>query len=206
MAIAQGLADRFGAQVTALFGVGPDDTPAAFAYSAGAALRYGEDGDRLGERERVRLRDLCGKRELECLVRSCWRLPPSRFRGGSGLCGPAHPRPARERGRGRRAAAKLRRILESAAQVHVAIWSRQPPVAPFSRLDVHGWLNRHGIASQVHERDPSTQVADELLLLAADLHADLLVMGVGYGHSRIREQLFGGVARARRWCCSPCPS
>lgn len=48
----------------------------------------------------------------------------------------------------------------------------------------------------MHQRDPSTQVADELLLLAADLHADLLVMGVGYGHSRIREQLFGGVARA----------
>ena len=39
-----------------------------------------------------------------------------------------------------------------------------------------------------------TDIADELLSRAADLDADLIVMG-GYGHGRTREWLFGGVTR-----------
>jgi nucleotide-binding universal stress UspA family protein len=38
-------------------------------------------------------------------------------------------------------------------------------------------------------------VANDLAALAIDVGADLVVMGC-YGHSRIREQVFGGVTRA----------
>jgi nucleotide-binding universal stress UspA family protein len=38
-------------------------------------------------------------------------------------------------------------------------------------------------------------VANDLVALASDVRADLVVMGC-FGHSRIREQVFGGVTRA----------
>ena len=38
------------------------------------------------------------------------------------------------------------------------------------------------------------QIGERLLSLAADVSADMLVMGA-YGHSRIRESLLGGVTR-----------
>ena len=37
--------------------------------------------------------------------------------------------------------------------------------------------------------------ADAIVELAAEVDADLVVMGC-YGHSRLREQMFGGVTRA----------
>ena len=40
-----------------------------------------------------------------------------------------------------------------------------------------------------------TPVADIILSRAADLTADLIVMG-GYGHSRLRELVLGGVSRS----------
>jgi nucleotide-binding universal stress UspA family protein len=85
-------------------------------------------------------------------------------------------------------------LLQRATEVHVASWARQPPMAPFSRLGVQGWLQRHGIASRIHHRDLVSRVADELTALAEELGADLVVMGC-YGHSRIRERVFGGVTR-----------
>jgi hypothetical protein len=85
-------------------------------------------------------------------------------------------------------------MLERASQVHVATWARQPSSAPFSGLGVHGFLKRHGIASRVHRRNPTPHVADELSSLAVELGADLIVMGC-YGHSRLRERVFGSVTR-----------
>ncbi|KWT93219.1 MULTISPECIES: universal stress protein [unclassified Variovorax] len=41
---------------------------------------------------------------------------------------------------------------------------------------------------------PDLAAADALLSHAADIHADLIVMG-GYGHSRLRELVLGGVTR-----------
>jgi nucleotide-binding universal stress UspA family protein len=38
-------------------------------------------------------------------------------------------------------------------------------------------------------------IADTILAQVAEERADLLVMG-GYGHSRVRELLFGGVTRS----------
>jgi nucleotide-binding universal stress UspA family protein len=54
----------------------------------------------------------------------------------------------------------------------------------------------HDIAAQavVVEPAPGESVAAALLRAAASLDTDLLVMG-GYGHSRWRELLLGGVTR-----------
>ena len=56
-------------------------------------------------------------------------------------------------------------------------------------------LARHGIKPEVRTSFASDiSVGDEILSRAADLDADLLVMGA-YGHSRFREIVFGGVTR-----------
>ena len=86
-------------------------------------------------------------------------------------------------------------LMAHAAEVHVASWGDHPPAAPYSRLDASEWLRRHGIASRTHARPPSSRVAEELAALAGDLQADLVVMGC-YGHTRLRERMFGGVTRS----------
>src|SRR5262245_12319529 len=56
-------------------------------------------------------------------------------------------------------------------------------------------LARHGIKPEVRTSiAPDISVGDEILSRAADLDADLLVMGA-YGHSRFRELIFGGATR-----------
>jgi nucleotide-binding universal stress UspA family protein len=58
-------------------------------------------------------------------------------------------------------------------------------------------LGRHGLhaRTQVVRHELSTlAVSDTLLAQAAELDADLLVMGA-YGHSRLREMILGGVTR-----------
>jgi nucleotide-binding universal stress UspA family protein len=61
--------------------------------------------------------------------------------------------------------------------------------------DIALHLARHGVKAQV-ERTVSAGigVGNTLLSQAADLQADLLVMGA-YGHSRVRELLLGGTTR-----------
>jgi nucleotide-binding universal stress UspA family protein len=56
-------------------------------------------------------------------------------------------------------------------------------------------LARHGIKTTVRTSVAGDiSVGDEILSRIADMGADLLVMGA-YGHSRIRELVFGGVTR-----------
>ena len=86
-------------------------------------------------------------------------------------------------------------LMALAAEVHVASWGTHPPIAPYSRLDIAAWLRRHGIACRMHLGAPSSRVAEELAALAVDLQADLVVMGC-YGHTRLRERVFGGVTRS----------
>jgi nucleotide-binding universal stress UspA family protein len=85
------------------------------------------------------------------------------------------------------AAAKRATILVADADVD------EDGEAPGDELAVH--LSRHGIAATV-ERTLSDDipVADVFLSRAADLGADLLVMGC-YGHSRMRELVLGGMTR-----------
>jgi nucleotide-binding universal stress UspA family protein len=62
--------------------------------------------------------------------------------------------------------------------------------------DIGQHLARHGLKVDVH-RIPGgdIDVADGLLSHAADSAADFMVMG-GYGHSRLREFVLGGVTRS----------
>lgn len=56
-------------------------------------------------------------------------------------------------------------------------------------------LARHGITAQAaHTVAEDVAAADVLLNQASDMGADLIVIG-GYGHSRTREFVFGGVTR-----------
>jgi nucleotide-binding universal stress UspA family protein len=54
-------------------------------------------------------------------------------------------------------------------------------------------LKRHDLVVEGHHLQPgSHSTAETLLAAASEIEAGLLVMG-GYGHSRLREQVFGGV-------------
>jgi nucleotide-binding universal stress UspA family protein len=61
--------------------------------------------------------------------------------------------------------------------------------------DVGLFLARHGIKVTVSQQTADdVDVGNQLLSRAADLDADLIVMG-GYGHSRLKELVLGGVTR-----------
>jgi nucleotide-binding universal stress UspA family protein len=56
------------------------------------------------------------------------------------------------------------------------------------------WLAAHGVGADLRREADVCGAANQLLSRAADLGADLLVAG-GYGHSRLREWVLGGVTR-----------
>ena len=61
--------------------------------------------------------------------------------------------------------------------------------------DVALYLARHGVkASAARQSAPGLDIGSQVLSRAADDGADLIVMG-GYGHSRLRELVLGGVTR-----------
>ena len=63
---------------------------------------------------------------------------------------------------------------------------------PEPGADLAAYLARHGIATTVHRLPrEGREVGDILNRSAIDLGADLLVMG-GFGHSRLRQRIFGG--------------
>ncbi len=89
-------------------------------------------------------------------------------------------------------------LIEPGATVTVLTIARPGGAAP----DVPGaaiapHLARHGLRGTATRSVGDGQIheADLLLSYAADLGADLLVMG-GYGHSRVRELTLGGVTRS----------
>jgi len=62
-------------------------------------------------------------------------------------------------------------------------------------VDLGQHLARHGLKVEVKRiTSPDIDVASTILSYAADTSADFLVMG-GYGHSRLREFVLGGVTR-----------
>lgn len=87
-------------------------------------------------------------------------------------------------------------LLRLADQVHVVMWNdSQSPYSATDATPLLACLQRHGVVAEVHPQGAATsQLGDHLLSLAADLDADLLVMGC-YGHARIREWVTGGVTR-----------
>ncbi|MFV3075533.1 universal stress protein [Niveispirillum fermenti] len=93
-----------------------------------------------------------------------------------------------------RALALAMPLLEKADAVHVlgvdTLRTDADEAAP-----VVEYLAWHGIPATYHKLDGSGSVAAQLQERCAEVGADLLVMG-GYGHSRLRELILGGVTRA----------
>ena len=74
--------------------------------------------------------------------------------------------------------------------------ARRKPIAVELANATATWLAGHGVAAERRTETGAIEVGlgDELLSRAADLGADLIVMG-GYGHGRAREWALGGVTR-----------
>lgn len=84
-------------------------------------------------------------------------------------------------------------LMKAAASVHIVAIAEEP--LDFPSTEVAAYLSRHGIHAEIHERQAEPSVAEALRASARELGASCIVMG-GYGHSRFRERVFGGVTRA----------
>jgi nucleotide-binding universal stress UspA family protein len=87
-------------------------------------------------------------------------------------------------------------FLKKAKQVEIVIVSEKPnkkDEIPGADLGQH--LARHGLKVEIeHITAPDINVASAILSYVADSGTDMIVMG-GYGHSRLREVVLGGVTR-----------
>ena len=86
-------------------------------------------------------------------------------------------------------------LMQAAEEVHAVLIDPVPSFeghGPEPGADLAAYLGRHGIATTVHRLPREGKETGEVLRrTAADLGADLIVMG-GFGHSRLRERIFGG--------------
>ncbi len=84
----------------------------------------------------------------------------------------------------------------SATVTVLTVETRAPDTRVLPTADIAEHLARHGLAVSAARTVVSDGLApaDALLDYAADIGADLLVVG-GYGHSRTREMILGGVTR-----------
>src|SRR6185295_519391 len=87
-------------------------------------------------------------------------------------------------------------LLQGAENVHILeIKGRGDESSMSPDTSIAASLARHGIKPTIRTSVASDiSVGDEILSRLSDLDADLLVMGA-YGHSRMRELVFGGVTR-----------
>ena len=87
-------------------------------------------------------------------------------------------------------------LLQLADKVHVmAVNPRHGEHGNVPGADIGLYLARHGVRVEVKsDHGAEIDVGNELLSRAADLDADLIVMG-GYGHSRLKEWVLGGATR-----------
>lgn len=94
-------------------------------------------------------------------------------------------------------------LLESewASAAHISVITIDPERSPRraagrSAAQICGWLERKGLNITLHPISSQGQDEGEVLLAEAHaLGADLLVVG-GYGKTRLREFVFGGVTRS----------
>lgn len=93
-----------------------------------------------------------------------------------------------------RAAHSARPLLAEASSIDALtvkhFWGAEP-YGPVPGVAFTQWLSRHGVSPELRELEGS-DVADVILADLAERDRDVLVMGA-YGHSRLREALFGGV-------------
>jgi len=90
-------------------------------------------------------------------------------------------------------------LLRVAKQVQVVSWNedKQTTRAIGARLEsLHHWLMWQGVSAEVRVEAvvDGVRISDAILSRAADLNADLIVMGA-YGHSRWIERVMGGATR-----------
>lgn len=95
----------------------------------------------------------------------------------------------------RRAVSDALPLLKAARQVEVATINEGDLGAEKASLeDLLAWLRRHDIKARGDVHAGKEGAADTLESISRQAGADLVVTG-GYGHSRLREWLFGGMTR-----------
>jgi nucleotide-binding universal stress UspA family protein len=86
-------------------------------------------------------------------------------------------------------------LLRQADRVTVLEWGARESDCRGAALDIGAYLELQGIQAALERQAAEPPEVGELLLSrAADLGADLLVMGC-YGHGRMRELVLGGATR-----------
>lgn len=87
-------------------------------------------------------------------------------------------------------------LLRQAEKVHILeVRERKDDANLTPDTSIAAALARHGIKPAIHSTlAPDITIGDEILSRLSDLDIDLLVMGA-YGHSRMREIVFGGATR-----------
>ncbi|RZL96208.1 MAG: universal stress protein [Variovorax sp.] len=92
--------------------------------------------------------------------------------------------------------AALPLLIEAPHVTLVSLRRSDQPQDPARLLgaEMTHWLQRHGVRATAEQDVTDVDIADALLSRASDLDVDLIVMG-GYGHSRLREFMLGGVTR-----------
>ena len=97
-----------------------------------------------------------------------------------------------------RAVADALPILKRAAKVHVIVFNgkkgSQDGHGPHPGTEIALYLSRHGVKVEASEEETSIDIGSALLSRMSDYGSDMLVMG-GYGHSRFRETILGGITR-----------
>jgi nucleotide-binding universal stress UspA family protein len=87
-------------------------------------------------------------------------------------------------------------LLAAAQEVRLVMVDPEESDDSEPGADAAAYLARHGIAVSVDRLDSGDlSIAETLRRHAADMSAEMIVMG-GYGHSRLRERIFGGVTRS----------
>ncbi len=89
-------------------------------------------------------------------------------------------------------------LLQRARRVHLALWDDASELDRLAPQPIERYLANHGITPTLHcnalAGPESHRIGELLLSLAADVQADLLVMGC-YSHGRAREWVLGGATR-----------
>jgi nucleotide-binding universal stress UspA family protein len=98
-----------------------------------------------------------------------------------------------------KAARHAMEMLVRADSVHIVLVDPQATSDAMGQepgADIATYLARQGVKATVDVVASSgREISDVLRQQAADINADLIVMG-GYGHSRMREWIFGGVTKS----------
>lgn len=87
-------------------------------------------------------------------------------------------------------------LLGKAQAVEVVAFGAEGDHGEVPGADLALFLARHGVkATAARQSAPGVDIGNQILSRAADVNADLIVMGA-YGHSRLRELALGGATRS----------